>query len=175
MGQGCQEHGSIYKWRVCGVCCHSAERPIAWRLVASASSTGTSQSLSYLCQHCLGLCQTYRHQEARTALQPGHEVDALCTHTVTLLHRMQQSTEIMIGPIPHHVTPYILNTRSAQAATLGTNVLDWGLLISGVPLVIASRAANIFPVAAVVNKGVLLALHTCMKRRMLQSVCHNGS
>ena len=43
-------------------------------------------------------------------------------------------------------------------------MLDWGLLISGVPLVIASRAANIFPVAAVVNKGTpppQLALKRC--------------
>ena len=49
-------------------------------------------------------------------------------------------------------------TRGAlQVATLHKKGIDWGLLLTGLPLLILSRAANIFPVAYGVNLGQCLA------------------
>ena len=40
-----------------------------------------------------------------------------------------------------------------QVAVLGQKSIDWGMLLTGLPLLILSRAANIFPVAYCVNLG----------------------
>ena len=40
-----------------------------------------------------------------------------------------------------------------QVAMLHKKGIDWGLLLSGLPLLVLSRAANIFPVAYVANLG----------------------
>ena len=40
---------------------------------------------------------------------------------------------------------------TVQVATLGSKTWDWGLLLTGLPLCVATRAANIFPLSRLAN------------------------
>ncbi len=41
--------------------------------------------------------------------------------------------------------------RPMQVAQLGSKTWDWGLLLTGLPLCMATRAANIFPLSRLAN------------------------
>ena len=41
--------------------------------------------------------------------------------------------------------------RQLQVAQLGSKTWDWGLLLTGLPLCMATRAANIFPLSRLAN------------------------
>ena len=40
---------------------------------------------------------------------------------------------------------------AVQVATLGSKTWDWGLVLTGLPLCVATRAANIFPLSRLAN------------------------
>jgi hypothetical protein len=45
-----------------------------------------------------------------------------------------------------------------QVATLGSKTIDWGLMITGVPFILITRAANIFPLSYLANQRRALPL-----------------
>ena len=55
---------------------------------------------------------------------------------------------------------------AAQVATLGSKTWDWGLVLTGLPLCVATRAANIFPLSRLANLRRKLPLpHNLQVRR----------
>lgn len=51
--------------------------------------------------------------------------------------------------------PFFEKAAAVQVARLGSSTLDWGLLITGIPLCLLARAANIFPLSQLANLGEL--------------------
>lgn len=47
---------------------------------------------------------------------------------------------------------------AVQVATLGSKTIDWGLMITGVPFILITRAANIFPLSYLANQRRALPL-----------------
>lgn len=66
-----------------------------------------------------------------------------------------------------------------QVATLGSKTWDWGLVLTGLPLCVATRAANIFPLSRLANLRRKLPLphnlqvrcRVCAPERA-QRLCH---
>ena len=55
-------------------------------------------------------------------------------------------------------------------ATLGSKTWDWGLVLTGLPLCVATRAANIFPLSRLANLRRKLPLpHNLQVGRMRQT------
>lgn len=55
-----------------------------------------------------------------------------------------------------------------QVVTLGSKTWDWGLLLTGLPLCLATRAANIFPLSRLANTRRKLPLSINLQVRDLQ-------
>ena len=68
----------------------------------------------------------------------------------------------MLLTIPLGIADMILPLLVTQVANIRQG-MDLGLMLTGVPLVVLSRAVNIYPLSYLVNKGGLahtLAMHT---------------
>ena len=60
--------------------------------------------------------------------------------------------------------------------------MDAGMLLTGVPLVVITRALNIYPLAFLVNKGILSLYSVmvgpricCMQKGLMQQICFSYS
>lgn len=58
-----------------------------------------------------------------------------------------------------------------QVATLGSMTWDWGLLVTGLPLCLATRAANIFPLSKAANLRRKLPLPQNLQARLCTCLC----
>jgi hypothetical protein len=54
--------------------------------------------------------------------------------------------------------PHVCVLDVIQVATLGSKTIDWGLMITGVPFILITRAANIFPLSYLANQRRALPL-----------------